>query len=1135
MMKTAIQIVQTKENIEMRMDISETYFIRNVFLENTYTKERKMYSVIKEESSFVLQLNQKEFLRDLLGGKMDTIRDMDILSNVEEVEVESTSSSEENGIDIIVETENERNERKGLWYWYAEILVNIENAPEELLEKLRIMVEEQVEERSDNGWVREDSTFKRNIRLGKFKNTEVEGLQEMSIKEHTLLTYINGYGYLVTAVDEKVSGKTKIQVEQLKTTKDTVKVQGRLNSGYFSLNDCRAVLKSRTTINEHYVDVVMSRNEEVFNSKFGKNIYLFDIEINFNNLLGYREDIYDLFIEVSIPFSQNPVRIRVGRPTFRAKHFFGELAGESEQGILLVNPYYTLYKANLSFEVFPFLKENYRYLKKARRFSRLKQFLNRKKDVWLVGERPYKAQDTGYHFFKYMRENHPEKNVYYVIQKDSPEYANVAPLGNVLEFGSIEHIKNVIIATKILSSHHANYLFPLRTKSFSKIIRASRVFLQHGVMGVKNMNNLYGVDSSTFNADLFITSSNYEKGYITRDFGYKKNEVAVTGLSRFDALFTKDMPLKKQVLIIPTWRDWIQNIESFLESEYYERYSSLINNEELLKHSKANGYEVVFCLHPNMQIFSSYFDNPNVKIIYQGEVDVQRLIKESALMITDYSSVAFDFSFLHKPVIYYQFDMLRFIGKRGSHIDMYNDLPGDIVHEEHALVDTLKSYVDTGFVMKDVYKEKANKFIAYKDQNASKRIYEAATNFEKKTDIIKVIKDNELLLDVYRKFRRSKYYFPVMKKVYSLMKTFLPVDEKKVFFESGIGKNFADSPKEIFETLQQENKDLHYVWSYNKTLSKNYNNTKVIKRLSPSYYYHLATAKYWVNNQNFPTYIKKRKGTDYLQTWHGTPLKRMLHDIEEIQGRDETYLSRVSDAVKNWDYLVSPSKYASDNFKTAFQYTGPILEVGYPRNDIFYREDSKLKAEELKARLNIDPSKKVILYAMTFRDNQTKGKKFTLDIPLDFQKFHERFGDEYVLLVRLHVVISKKLKIPAEYKESVKNVSAYPDIQELMLLSDVLITDYSSVFFDFLNTDKPILFYTYDLEEYRDKLRGFYLDFENEAPGPLCLEEDLLYDAIENIDQVKETYKETYQSAKNRFCYLDDGQAAKRIVDRVFK
>ena len=309
---------------------------------------------------------------------------------------------------------------------------------------------------------------------------------------------------------------------------------------------------------------------------------------------------------------------------------------------------------------------------------------------------------------------------------------------------------------------------------------------------------------------------------------------------------------------------------------------------------------------------------------------------------------------------------------------------------------------------------------------------------------------------------------------------------------------------------------------------------KVVKRLSPSYYYHLATSMYWVNNQNFPTYINKRKGTKYIQTWHGTPLKKMLYDIEVIHGRDETYLNRVSSAIKHWDYLVSPSKYATERFRSAFNYSGEVLEEGYPRNDIFYQSNQEDTMRDLKTKLNIDPNKKVIIYAATFRDNQKSGKKFTFDLPIDYKNFHEKFGEKYVLLIRLHVVVSGKITIPEEYRESIINVSNFPDIQQLLVLSDVLITDYSSVFFDFLNTDKPILFYTHDLDDYRDNLRGFYLDFEKDAPGPICMSENELFDSLEQIEQVKEDYHHKYIEAKKRFCYLDDGVAASRIVEKVF-
>src|SRR5699024_7950338 len=157
----------------------------------------------------------------------------------------------------------------------------------------------------------------------------------------------------------------------------------------------------------------------------------------------------------------------------------------------------------------------------------------------------------------------------------------------------------------------------------------------------------------------------------------------------------------------------------------------------------------------------------------------------------------------------------------------------------------------------------------------------------------------------------------------------------------------------------------------------------------------------------------------------------------------------------------------------------------YPRNDIFFNHDQEKYVSKIKNKLQLPKDKKVILYAPTFRDDQTsKNNKFLFDINLDLHQMQERLGNDYILLLRMHVVISNKIKIDPYLQNFVKNVSNYPDIQELSLMADVLITDYSSIMFDFANTKKPIVFYTYDFDNYRNNLRGFYMDFENEAPGP---------------------------------------------------
>ena len=210
----------------------------------------------------------------------------------------------------------------------------------------------------------------------------------------------------------------------------------------------------------------------------------------------------------------------------------------------------------------------------------------------------------------------------------------------------------------------------------------------------------YGKGALGFDTDLFVVSSDFEKEMIVNDFGYASKNVFVTGLSRFDTLFMDDVKKKRQILIIPTWHKLgIVSDEDFFESEYYERYEQLINNQKLHKLASELGFKIIFCLHPNMQKFSRYFENSFVKVINQGEVDVQLLIKESALMITDYSSVGFDFSFLNKPVIYYQFDRSRFIGKNPSHLDLDNDLPGEICFEQDQILTLIQDYASNNFEM----------------------------------------------------------------------------------------------------------------------------------------------------------------------------------------------------------------------------------------------------------------------------------------------------------------------------------------------------------------------------------------------------------------------------------------------------
>ena len=237
---------------------------------------------------------------------------------------------------------------------------------------------------------------------------------------------------------------------------------------------------------------------------------------------------------------------------------------------------------------------------------------------------------------------------------------------------------------------------------------------------------------------------------------------------------------------------------------------------------------------------------------------------------------------------------------------------------------------------------------------------------------------------------------------------------------------------------------------------------------------------------------------------------------------------------KEWDYLISPNRYTTDILKSSFGYEREIFESGYPRNDILYNADEN-KVNEIKSKLNLPNDKKIILYAPTWRDDEfvdIGSVKFKLQLELD--KLKEALSDEYIVLVRTHYFISNNLDLGG-VEDFAVDVSRYDDIAELYLIADILITDYSSVFFDYANLKRPILYYTYDLEKYENVLRGFYLDIHEEVPGPLLKTTEEVIDSIKNIESLKDEYMDKYDAFYERFCSIEDGNASKRIVEKVWK
>ncbi|WP_460293267.1 CDP-glycerol glycerophosphotransferase family protein [Clostridium tertium] len=349
-----------------------------------------------------------------------------------------------------------------------------------------------------------------------------------------------------------------------------------------------------------------------------------------------------------------------------------------------------------------------------------------KKDVWLMGERPDTAQDNTYHLYKYIINNKKDINAVYVIDKKSKDYNAIKGLGTVIQFNSVLHTLYLLNCKYTINSYleKANMYsddYKVIIKYFD-ISKNKKIFLQHGVIGVSRVNHV--LHKNRMNYDMFVVSSEFEKNHIIKEFGYSEKEVKVTGLARWDNLReTKE----KKILLMPTWRSWIKSEEELLKSNYFKTYIDFVNDESLVKMLQKHNIRMTF--YPHYQVQKVLSDvkiaNPYVTIVKQGEQTVQELINSHSLLITDYSTVSFDFAYMYKPVIFYQFDYDEFYSKHYNEgpIDHKKDLFGLRVTNKEELLNILENNI----YLKDMdkkYELNRNKYINGIENNICNHIFE---------------------------------------------------------------------------------------------------------------------------------------------------------------------------------------------------------------------------------------------------------------------------------------------------------------------------------------------------------------------------------------------------------------------------
>ncbi len=389
----------------------------------------------------------------------------------------------------------------------------------------------------------------------------------------------------------------------------------------------------------------------------------------------------------------------------------------------------------------------------------------------------------------------------------------------------------------------------------------------------------------------------------------------------------------------------------------------------------------------------------------------------------------------------------------------------------------------------------------------------------------------------YKALRSGRLVQSAYKAAFRIIGRF-PAKKKLVVFESYLGKQYSCNPRAIYEYMVDHKPDYTLIWSVDKHYTEPFDQSNIpyVKRFTVPWLFAMARAQYWVVNSRLPLWIPKPKHTTYLQTWHGTPLKKLANDMDEVHmpGTDtEAYKRNFTKEASNWDYLISPNAYSSAIFRSAFLFDKEMIESGYPRNDLLHALDKEERAVLIKRKLKLPLDKKIILYAPTWRDNEFYARgKYKFTIQLDLDRMRKELGGQYIILLRMHYLVAENLDL-SPYEGFAYDYSHHGDINELYLISDVLITDYSSVFFDYANLRSPMIFFTYDLHTYRDLLRGFYFDFEENAPGPIVKTSDEVIETIKEID--RNGTQTNYPSFYEQFCSRECGESAKRVVEKVFK
>ncbi len=379
-----------------------------------------------------------------------------------------------------------------------------------------------------------------------------------------------------------------------------------------------------------------------------------------------------------------------------------------------------------------------------------------------------------------------------------------------------------------------------------------------------------------------------------------------------------------------------------------------------------------------------------------------------------------------------------------------------------------------------------------------------------------------------RRFRPARLLRSKALRVYYRLQRRAPVDPELAVFAAYWYRGYSCNPRAIYEKLRELVPSARGVWIVEPRHAASFpSEVPHVLAWTRDYYRLLARAKYFVNNVNFPNDVVKRPGTVHVQTYHGTPLKTMGLDLRKAHTASKRMnFDRLVERTARWDYIISSNRFSSAIWHRVTPGDYETLEVGYPRNDALLNA-SEEEAARIRAELGIAAGKKALLFAPTHREYR---KEYVP--PADIDGLARELGDTFVILMRAHYFYAGRPATNGTDRRVV-DVSAHPSIEELSVAADVLVTDYSSLMFDYAVLDRPIVIHAPDWEEY-SRLRGTYFDLLAEPPGVVTTTDEELVDAFLSGAAWGEEAARRRANFREKFCALDDGRASERVVRRVW-